>query len=196
MWPGQDLVFAQAPENILDVNDGVVDSYGIVVGNAMPASPVVDIVPGPALAHKASDEGVIAVEHAAGMRTHRLSYIDLPRATFCTPNVASFGLTETQAREQGHNVVVGKVNYGAVGAGTVYGDLSGLVKIVGEHQDGGILGGHIVGAKATELIQQLVNVKALEGGFPDIAGFTHGHPTMSEAVMEAARAADGWLIHG
>src|SRR6201995_4562504 len=129
-----------------------------------------DLVPGPALAHKASDEGVIAVEDAAGMATHPIEYIDVPRATFCMPNVASFGLTEAQANEQGYDVVVGKVPYGAVGAGTVYGDRTGLVKIVGDHQDGTILGAHIVGAKATELIQQLVNVKVLEGGFPDIAG--------------------------
>jgi dihydrolipoamide dehydrogenase len=155
-----------------------------------------DMVAGPALAHKASDEGIIAVEDAAGMKTRPISYIDIPRATFCTPNVASFGFTEAQARDQGHDVTVGMVQYGAVGAGTVYGDRGGLVKIVGDHQDGTILGGHIVGAKATELIQQLVNVKALEGGFPDIAELTHGHPTFSEAVMEAARAADGWLIHG
>jgi dihydrolipoamide dehydrogenase len=155
-----------------------------------------DLVPGPALAHKASDEGVIAVEDAAGMETHPIEYIDIPRATFCTPNVASFGLTEAQAREQGHDVVVGKVQYGAVGAGTVYGDRTGLVKIVGDKRYGEILGGHIVGAKATELIQELVNAKALEGGYPEIAHLVHGHPTMSEAVMEAARAADGWLIHG
>ncbi len=155
-----------------------------------------DLVPGPALAHKASDEGVIAVEDAAGMTTHPIEYIDVPRATFCTPNVASFGLTEAQAREQGHDVVVGKVQYGAVGAGTVYGDRTGLVKIVGDKRYGELVGGHIIGAKATELIQELVNAKALEGGYPEIAHLVHGHPTMSEAVMEAARAADGWLIHG
>ena len=155
-----------------------------------------DLVLGPALAHKASDEGVIAVEDAAGLQTHALDYIDIPRATFCTPNVASFGLTEAQAREQGHDVVVGKVQYGAVGAGTVYGDRTGLVKIVGEKRYGELLGGHIVGSKATELIQELVNARALEGGYPEIARLVHGHPTMSEAVMEAARAADGWLIHG
>jgi dihydrolipoamide dehydrogenase len=178
------------------------DEHGLVrVDDAMRTSAagvyaIGDMVAGPALAHKASDEGVIAVEDAAGMKTHALSYIDIPRATFCTPNVASFGLTEAQAREQGHAVTVGKVQYGAVGAGTVYGDRSGLVKLVGHEYDGTILGGHIVGVKATELIQQLVNVKALEGGFPDIAGITHGHPTLSEAVMEAARAADGWLVHG
>jgi dihydrolipoamide dehydrogenase len=155
-----------------------------------------DLVPGPALAHKASDEGVIAVEDAAGMETHPIEYIDVPRATFCQPNVASFGLTEAQAREQDYDVVVGKVQYGAVGAGTIYGDRTGLVKIVGEKRYGELLGGHIVGAKATELIQELVNARALEGGYAEIAHQIHGHPTMSEAVMEAARAADGWLIHG
>jgi dihydrolipoamide dehydrogenase len=155
-----------------------------------------DIVPGPALAHKASDEGVIAVEHAAGLSPHPLEYADIPRATFCTPNVASFGLTEAEAREQGYDVVVGKVNYGAVGAGTVYGDRGGVIKIVGERKYGELIGGHIVGAKATELIQELVNVRALEGGYPEVARIVHGHPTLSEGVMEAARAADGWLIHG
>jgi dihydrolipoamide dehydrogenase len=155
-----------------------------------------DIVHGPALAHKASDEGIIAVEDAAGLSTHPIEYVDVPRATFCTPNVASFGLTEAQAREAGHDVTVGKLQYGAVGAGTVYGDRTGLVKIVGEKKYGELLGGHIVGAKATELIQELVNVRLLEGGYPEVARIIHGHPTLSEAVMEAARAADGWLIHG
>jgi dihydrolipoamide dehydrogenase len=155
-----------------------------------------DIVPGPALAHKASDEGIIAVEDAAGQPTHPIEYPDIPRATFCTPNVASFGLTEQQAKDAGHDVTVGKLQYGAVGAGTVYGDRSGLVKIIGDRKYGELLGGHIVGAKSTELIQELVNVKALEGGYPEIARIIHGHPTLSEAVMEAARAADGWLIHG
>ncbi|HEV7163105.1 MAG TPA: dihydrolipoyl dehydrogenase [Solirubrobacteraceae bacterium] len=155
-----------------------------------------DLVPGPALAHKASDEGVIAAEDIAGMSTHPIAYNDIPRATFCTPNVGSFGLTEAQAREQGYDVVIGKVPYGAVGGGTVYGDRTGLVKLVGESKYGELLGGHIVGSRATELIQELVNVRALEGGFPEVARIIHGHPTLSEAVMEAGRAADGWLIHG
>lgn len=155
-----------------------------------------DIVPGPALAHKASDEGIIAAEDIAGLPTHPLAYEDIPRATFCTPNVGSFGLTEEQAREQGHDVVVGKVPYGAVGGGTVYGDRTGMVKLVGERRYGELLGGHIVGSRATELIQELVNVRALEGGYQEVARIVHGHPTLSEAVMEAGRAADGWLIHG
>jgi dihydrolipoamide dehydrogenase len=155
-----------------------------------------DLVAGPALAHKASDEGIIAVEDSAGLPTHPLVHVDIPRATFCTPNVGSFGLTEEQAREQGFDVVVGKVPYGAVGGGTVYGDRTGLIKVVGETKYGELLGGHIVGSRATELIQELVNVRALEGGFAEVGRIVHGHPTLSEAVMEAGRAADGWLIHG
>jgi dihydrolipoamide dehydrogenase len=175
---------------------GLIEVDGAMRTSAAGIYAVGDLVPGPALAHKASDEGVIAVEDAAGMETHPIEYVDIPRATFCTPNVASFGLTEAQAREQGYDVVVGKVQYGAVGAGTVYGDRTGLVKIVGEKRYGELLGGHIVGAKATEMIQELVNARGLEGGYPEVARAVHGHPTMSEAVMEAARAADGWLIHG
>jgi dihydrolipoamide dehydrogenase len=155
-----------------------------------------DLVRGPALAHKSSDEGIIAVEDAAGMETHALEYVDIPRATFCAPNVASFGLTEEQAREQGLDVVVGRLQYGAVGAGTVYGDRSGIIKIIGDTKYGELVGGHIVGAKAVDLIQELVNAKALEGGYAEVARIVHGHPTFSEGVMEAARAADGWLIHG
>ncbi|TML26487.1 MAG: dihydrolipoyl dehydrogenase [Actinobacteria bacterium] len=155
-----------------------------------------DLVAGPMLAHKASEEGILAVEDAAGLPTQAIDHVDIPRATFCTPNVASFGLTEAQAREAGYDVTVGKVQYGAVGGGAVYGDRSGVIKIVGETRYGELLGGHICGAKATELIQELVNAKELEGGYPEVARMVHGHPTLSEAVMEAARAADGWLIHG
>ena len=177
-------------------SNGLIEVDGAMRTSAAGVYAIGDTVPGPALAHKASDEGVIAVEDAAGLHTHPIEYIDIPRATFCTPNVASFGLTEAQAREQGYDVVVGKVPYGAVGAGTVYGDRTGLVKLVGDRKYGELLGGHIVGAKATELIQELVNARQLEGGFPELARTIHGHPTLSEAVMEAARAADGWLIHG
>jgi dihydrolipoamide dehydrogenase len=155
-----------------------------------------DLVPGPALAHKASDEGIIAAEDAAGLATHPIDYVDVPRATFCSPNVGSFGLTEQQAIDAGHDVVIGRCGFGAVGAGTVYGDRSGLVKIVGDRTYGELLGGHIVGTRATELIQELVNVRALEGGFGEVARMVHGHPTLSEAVMEATRDADGWIIHG
>jgi len=177
-------------------DNGLIDVDGAMRTSAKNVYAIGDLVHGPALAHKASDEGVIAVENAAGLETHPIEYIDIPRATFCTPNVGSFGLTEEQAREQGMDVTVGKVQYGAVGGGTVYGDRSGMVKIIGDKKYGEMVGGHIVGSRATELIQELVNAKALEGGFPEVARIIHGHPTLSEAIMEAARAADGWLIHG
>ncbi len=155
-----------------------------------------DLVLGPALAHKASDEGVIAVEDAAGLDTHPIDYPYVPRVTFCAPQVASFGLTEAQAKEAGHDVVVGKVPMGAVGAPTVYGDRGGMVKIVGDRRYGEILGAHIVSAKAAELIEELVVARDLEGGYPELARSIHPHPAFAETILEAARATDGWLIHG
>src|SRR3954467_14648787 len=155
-----------------------------------------DMVPGPALAHKASDEGIIAVEDSAGLSVHPIDYTYVPAVTFCYPQVASFGLTEKAAREAGPAVVVGKVPMGAVGAPTVYGDRAGLVKIVGDKQYGELLGAHICSVKAADLIQELVNARELEGGYPEVARIIHPHPAFAETVMEAARATDGWLIHG
>ena len=155
-----------------------------------------DMVPGPALAHKASDEGIIAVEDAAGKDVHPIDYRFVPAVTFCYPQVASFGLTEKAAREAGYDVVVGKVPMGAVGAPTVYGDRGGLVKIVGDKKYGEILGAHICSVKAADLIQELVNARELEGGYHEVARTIHPHPAFAETVMEAARATDGWLIHG
>jgi dihydrolipoamide dehydrogenase len=155
-----------------------------------------DMVPGPALAHKASDEGIIAVEDAAGNDVHPIDYQFVPAVTFCHPQVASFGMTEKEAREAGHDVVVGKVPMGAVGAPTVYGDRGGLVKIVGDSKYGEILGAHICSVKAADLIQELVNARQLEGGYHEVARTIHPHPAFAETVMEAARATDGWLIHG
>ena len=134
---------------------------------------------------------MIAVEDAAGKQVHPLSYDDIPGATFCHPQVASFGLTEAQANERGHDVVVGRFPFGGVGAPTVYGDRGGMVKIVGDTKYGELLGAHIVGAKATDLIAELVVAKQLEAGFEEVARTIHPHPTFSEAVMEANRAAGG-----
>jgi dihydrolipoyl dehydrogenase len=155
-----------------------------------------DIVPGPWLAHKASEEGVIAVEAIAGQDPHPLDHSAIPAATFCFPQVASFGLTEEKAKEQGYDVAVGKIPMGAVGAPTVYGDRGGMIKIVGDKKYGEILGAHIVSAKAADLIEELVVSKELEGGYPELARTIHPHPAFAEAVLEAARATDGWLIHG
>jgi dihydrolipoamide dehydrogenase len=155
-----------------------------------------DMVPGPALAHKASDEGIIAVEDSAGMTVHPIDYNFVPAVTFCHPQVASFGLTEAAAKDAGYDVVVGKIPMGAVGAPTVYGDRGGMIKIVGDKQYGELLGASIVSVKAADLIQELVNARELEGGYSEVARTIHAHPSFAEAVMEAARATDGWLIHG
>ncbi|MGI8749785.1 MAG: dihydrolipoyl dehydrogenase [Thermoleophilaceae bacterium] len=155
-----------------------------------------DLVPGPALAHKASDEGVIAAEDAAGLDTHPIDYPYVPRVTFCAPQVASFGLTEEQAADAGYDVTVGRVPMGAVGAPTVYGDRTGMVKIIGDKRYGEIVGGHILSPKAAELIQELVVARDLEGGYHELAHSIHPHPAFAETVLEAARATDGWLIHG
>lgn len=154
-----------------------------------------DLVRGPALAHKASDEGVIAAEDAAGQSTRPLNYENIPAVTFCHPQVASFGLTEEQARERHGEIRVGSMPFGSVGAATVYGAREGFVKIVSDAEYGEILGAHIVGARATELIAELVVASSMEGGLEDVARIVHAHPTFSEGVMEAARDAGGWVIH-
>ena len=154
-----------------------------------------DLVRGPALAHKAQEEGVVAAEHAAGEKTHPLNVDLVPGATFCHPQVASVGMTEAQAKEAGHEIKTGKFKLGGVGAGTVYDDRDGIVKLVIDTRYGEILGAHVVGNRACDMISELVNTIALEGGYQELARIIHPHPTISEAVPEAARAVDGWATH-
>ena len=154
-----------------------------------------DLVNAKALAHKASEEGVVAVEHAAGVETHPVDQSLVAGATFCHPQVASVGLTEAAAKEAGHEVKVGKQKLGGVGGATVYDDKDGLVKLVVDAKYGEILGAHIVGNRACDMIAELVATMALEGGYQELARIVHPHPTISEAIPEAARAVDGWAIH-
>jgi dihydrolipoyl dehydrogenase len=154
-----------------------------------------DLVGRKALAHKASEEGVVAVEHAAGVPTHPVDENLVAGATFCQPQVASVGLTEAQAKEGGREVKVGRFKLGGVGAAAVYDDRDGLVKIVAEPEYGEILGAHVVGNRACDMISELVATMALEGGYQELARIVHPHPTISEAVLDAARAVDGWAIH-
>ena len=154
-----------------------------------------DLVRGPALAHKAQEEGVVAVETIAGAPTHPVDVALIPGATFCHPQVASVGLTEVAAKEAGHDVKVGKFKLGGVGASAVYDDREGMVKIIADSKYGEIVGAHIVGNRACDMISELVNVMALEGGYQELARIVHPHPTISEAVLETARAVDGWATH-
>ncbi len=154
-----------------------------------------DLVRGPALAHKASEEGIVAVEVAAGAETHPVDVDLVPGATFCHPQVASVGMTEEQAKESGRQIKVGKFKLGGVGASVVYDDRAGMVKIVGDPEYGEILGAHVVGNRACDMISEFVDTMALEGGYPELARIVHPHPTISEAILDAARAVDGWAIH-
>ncbi len=170
-----------------------VDEYGRTSNPKVYA--IGDLVNAKALAHKASDEGVVAVEHAAGVATHPVDQNLVAGATFCQPQVASVGLTEAAAKEAGHDVKVGKLKLGGVGAGTVYDDKDGQVKLVVDSKYGEILGAHIVGNRACDMIAELVATMALEGGYQELARIVHPHPTISEAIFEAARAVDGWATH-
>jgi dihydrolipoamide dehydrogenase len=154
-----------------------------------------DLVNAKALAHKASEEGVVAAERAAGAETHPVDQRLIAGATFSHPQVASVGLTEAAAKEAGNDVKVGKFKLGGVGGATVYDDKEGLVKVVADSKYGEILGVHIVGNRACDMIAELVATMALEGGYQELARIVHPHPTISEAIFEAARAVDGWATH-
>ncbi|MFN8162440.1 MAG: dihydrolipoyl dehydrogenase [Solirubrobacterales bacterium] len=154
-----------------------------------------DLVNAKALAHKASEEGVVAAETAAGVKSHPVAQELMVGATFCAPQVASVGMTEAAAKEAGHEVKVGKQKIAGEGAGTVYGDKDGLVKLVVDASYGEILGAHVVGNRACDMIAELVATMALEGGYQELSRIVHPHPTVSEAILDAARAVDGWAIH-
>ncbi len=154
-----------------------------------------DLVNKKALAHKAAEEGVVAVETAAGVETEAVNQNLMVGATFCQPQVASVGLTEAQAKKAGHEVKVGKQKIAGEGAGVVYDDKDGLVKLVVDAKYGEILGAHMVGNRACDMIAELVATMALEGGYQELSRIVHPHPTASEAILDAARAVDGWPIH-
>ena len=148
-----------------------------------------------ALAHVASAQGVLAVEHIAGMETQALDYTMMPRATYCQPQIASFGLTEAQAREQGHSVQVGTFNVQANGKAPAMGESEGIVKLVVDDRYGELLGGHMIGPEVTELLGELAMTKMLEGTTLELGWAVHPHPSISEMLKEAALSAQGRSIH-
>ncbi len=154
-----------------------------------------DVTGPPLLAHVASAQGVLAVETIAGHETTPLVYEDMPRATYCHPQVASLGLTEAQARERGFKVKVGKFPFSASGKAIAIDDYEGMVKFVVDEEFGELLGAHIIGPEAAELLSEIGVAKQLEYSADDIARTVHAHPTLSEAIMEAALAAGEGSIH-
>jgi dihydrolipoamide dehydrogenase len=154
-----------------------------------------DIVPGPALAHVASAEGIICVEKIKGHSPEPLDYNNIPSCTYCSPEVASVGYTEQAAKEAGHEIKVGKFPFTASGKAKAAGAPEGFVKVIFDAKYGEFLGAHMIGYNVTEMIAEVVAARKLETTGHEIIKAVHPHPTMSEAIMEAAAAAYGEVIH-
>ncbi len=154
-----------------------------------------DCVPGPALAHVASAEGILCVEKIAGQNVEPIDYGNIPGCTYCFPEIASVGKTEEACKEEGIDIKVGKFPFSASGKASAAGHKDGFVKLIFDAKYGELLGGHMIGANVTEMIAEIVAIRKLETTGHEIIKTIHPHPTLSEAVMEAAAAAYDEVIH-
>ena len=154
-----------------------------------------DIVPGAALAHVASAEGIICVEKIAGHQPEAMDYNNIPNCTYCSPEVASVGYTEAEAKDAGYQVKVGKFPFSASGKASAAGAKEGFIKVIYDEKYGEWLGAHMIGMNVTELIAEVVVARKLETTGHEIIKSVHPHPTMSEAIMEATAAAYDEVIH-
>jgi dihydrolipoamide dehydrogenase len=154
-----------------------------------------DVTPGQALAHVASAEGILCVEKIAGMHVEPLDYGNIPGCTYASPEIASVGLTEKQAKEKGFDIKVGKFPFSASGKASASGNKDGFVKVIFDAKYGEWLGCHMIGAGVTDMIAEAVVARKLETTGHEILKAVHPHPTMSEAVMEAVAAAYDEVIH-
>jgi dihydrolipoamide dehydrogenase len=154
-----------------------------------------DCVPGPALAHVASAEGITCVEKIAGHHPEPIDYGNIPGCTYCFPEVASVGMTEQAAKDAGHEIKVGKFPFSASGKASASGHKDGFVKLIFDAKYGELLGAHMIGANVTEMIAEIVAIRKLETTGHELIKTIHPHPTLSEAVMEAAAAAYDEVIH-
>jgi len=154
-----------------------------------------DCVPGQSLAHVASAEGITCVEKIAGVHTEPIDYKNIPGCTYCQPEVASVGMTEKQAKEAGYTLKVGRFPFSASGKASASGAKDGFIKLIFDAKYGEILGAHMIGANVTEMIAEIVAIRKLETTGHELIKTIHPHPTMSEAIMEAAAAAYGEVIH-
>ena len=174
---------------------GFIPTDGFMRTNVPGIYAIGDVVPTQALAHVASAEGVVAVEHMAGREARPLNYDQVPGCTYCSPEIGSIGLTEARARERGYDVAVGKFPFSAIGKARILNQASGFVKIVSEKKYDEVLGVHIIGPSATELIGEAGAALKLEATSEELVRTIHAHPTLSEAMHEAAEAVGGHAIH-
>jgi dihydrolipoamide dehydrogenase len=154
-----------------------------------------DVAGPPLLAHKAMAEAVIAAEQVAGHAPKPLERTNIPNCTYCSPQVASIGLTEPQARASGRELKIGTFPFRASGKALAMGETEGFVKLIADAKYGEVLGVHIVGPEATEMIAEVAALKTLEATLDEIFLTVHAHPTLAEALLEAALAAEGRAIH-
>ena len=154
-----------------------------------------DVIGSPLLAHSASAEGITAVESMAGLSNSGVDYNNIPSCTYCQPQVASVGMTEEKAKELGYDIKIGRFPFSANGKALAIGESEGLVKLIFDAKYGEILGAHIIGSEATEMIAELCVAKTLESTYHEILKTVHAHPTLSEAVMEAAGEAYGEAVN-
>jgi len=186
--PGLENLGIKPEKSFINVNEKMATSVEGIYA-------IGDVTGPPLLAHVASAQGVLAVETIAGHETAELIYEDMPRATYCHPQVASLGLTEAQAKERGLKVRIGKFPFQGNGKAIALDDFEGMVKFVVDEEFGELLGAHIIGPEASELLSEIGVAKQLEYSAEDIAKTVHAHPTLSEAIMEAALAAGDGAIH-
>ena len=188
-------------ENIgLEETGIVVDAGKIVVNDYYETNipgyyAIGDVVPGQALAHVASAEGITCVEKIAGQNPEPIDYNNIPGCTYCSPEIASVGMTEKAAKEAGYELKVGKFPFSASGKASAAGHNDGFIKLIFDAKYGELLGGHMIGANVTEMIAEIVALRKLETTGHELIKTVHPHPTMSEAVMEAAAAAYDEVIH-
>ncbi len=154
-----------------------------------------DVIPGPALAHVASAEGITCVEKIAGLNPEPIDYGNIPGCTYCSPEIASVGMTEQAAKDAGYELKIGKFPFSASGKASAAGHNDGFIKLIFDAKYGELLGGHMIGSNVTEMIAEIVAIRRLETTGHELIKTIHPHPTMSEAIMEAAAAAYDEVIH-
>ncbi len=179
----------------VDTDRGFIEIDGTMSTNVPGVYAIGDVTGKLLLAHVASAQGVMAAETIAGEESQPLDYVTMPRATYCLPQIASFGLTEQQARDQGYDVKIGKFPFQASGKAVAIGETTGMAKLVVDEKCGELLGAHLIGPEVTEMLAELSVARLLEGTTLELGWMVHSHPTLSEVVKEAALAADGRAIH-
>ena len=179
----------------ISTNNGWIKVNNVMETSSLGVYAIGDVIGPPWLAHVASTEGIIAAEHLSGCNPEPMEYSNIPGCTYCHPEVASVGLSEQQALDSGFKIKVGNFPFRGLGKSMASGDTEGFVKIIYDAKHGEMLGCHIIGAEATNIITEAVIARKLEATYHEVLNSIHPHPTLSEAILEASANAYGKSIH-